>query len=151
MVTSSLVMLILPCCVTFSNSFSTVSIHFYCDQLGCPTSCSQIDSSASGITCSCLIFPFNSSYKAFLLFLKVLFCWYCFTLDSQHFSFNVLADIHCLSSSMTVLKPSAFILYFFFRPHFILVLPFFHHLLNQSSILLKSFLKIAISFSILHF
>ena len=111
-------MLILPCCVTFSNSFSTVSIHFYCDQLGCPTSCSQIDSSASGITCSCLIFPFNSSYKAFLLFLKVLFCQYCFTLNLQHFSFNVLADICCLSSSMTVLKPSAFILYFFFRQHF---------------------------------
>ena len=52
---------------------------------------------------------------------------------------------------MTVLEPSAFILYFFFKSHFNLVLPFFHRPLNQSSILLKSFLKTAIFFSILCF
>ena len=50
--------------------------------------------------------------------------------------------MYYLSSSMTVLKPLAFILYFFFSSHFNLVLPFFHCPLNQSSVLLKSFLKI---------
>ena len=88
------------------------------------------------------------------MFLKVFIDRYCFILDLQHFSFNVLADIYCLRSSMAVLKPLAYILYFlyfFFSSHFNLILPFFHRLLNQSSILLKSFLKTAISFYILRF
>ena len=59
--------------------------------------------------------------------------------------------MHCLSSSVTVLKPLAFILHFFFSSHFNLVMPFFYCPLNQSSILLKSSLKTAISFSILCF
>ena len=90
-----------------------------------------IDSSASSITCSCLIFPFNSSCKAFWLFLKVLFCWYWFTLDLQCFKFNVFADTSCLSSSMTVLNPLAFILYFFFNLLFNLVLQFYNHPLTN--------------------
>ena len=76
---------------------------------------------------------------------------YCFILHLYCFNFNVLADIRCLCSSMAVLKPLAFILYLVFSSNFNLVLPFPHHPLNQSSILLSSFLKIVISFSILRF
>ena len=50
-----------------------------------------------------------------------------------------------------MLKLLSFIFYFFFISHFNLTLPFFHSLLNQSSVLLTSFLKIAISYSILCF
>ena len=64
------------------------------------------------------IFPPNSSYKSFWLLLKVLFCRYYFTLHFYRFNFNVLEDILCLSSSMTVLKPLAFILYFFLKISF---------------------------------
>ena len=66
----------------------------------------------------------------------------CSTLDLQRFNFNVLSYIRCLISSMAVLKSLAFVLCFFFSSRFNLVLPFFHHPLNQSSVLLKSFLKI---------
>ena len=163
METSSLVMLILLCCATHSNSFSTVIIHSalvsWSTGLSHNSLQNLIDSSASGIACSCLIFPSNSSYKAFWLFLKVQFCRYCFTLDLHLLNFIVLADIRCLSSFITVLKSLAFTLYFFLFYYIFLLfyismnlaLPFFHHPLNQSSILLKSILKIAISFSILRF
>ena len=50
---------------------------------------------------------------------------------------------------MTGLKPLVFILYFFFSSHFHLALPYFHRPLKQSSTLLKSFLKSAISFSVI--
>ena len=85
METSSLVVLILPCYVTHLNFFSTAIVHsaFLSWSTGLPHNTLQnlIDSSASRITCSCLIFPSKSSYKAFWLFLKALFCWYCFTFD----------------------------------------------------------------------
>ena len=84
-----------------------------------------IDSFASSITCSCLIFHSSSSYK-------VLLCRYCFILDLERFNFNVLADIRSFSSSITALKPLAFILYFFFISNFNLGLPFSHLPLNQS-------------------
>ena len=132
METSSLVMLILPCCVTHFNSFLIVIIHsaFLLWSTGLSHNSLQnlIDSSATSITCFCLIFPFNCSYKAFWLFLKVRFCRYCFTADFSRFSFNVLADMRCLRSSVTVLKALAFILYSFFSSHFNLVLPFFQRL-----------------------
>ena len=83
-----------------------------------------VDSSASGITCSYLI-SFNSPYKTFLLFLKVLLWRHCFTLDLQCFNFNVLAGICCLSSSVDMLKLLAFILHFFFSSHFNLAFLFF--------------------------
>ena len=85
METSSLVLLTLFCCVTHSNSFSTVIMHsaFLSWSIGLSHNSFQnlIDSSESGITCSCLIFQSNSSDKAFWLFLKVPFCRYCFTLN----------------------------------------------------------------------
>ena len=99
----------------------------------------------------CLICPSNPLHKAFWLFLKVLFGQYCFTLDLKRFNFNVLADIRSLSSSMAVFKPLTFILSFVSTSHFKLVEPFFHNPLNQSSILLQSFFKTAISFSVLRF
>ena len=46
------------------------------------------------------------------------------------------------SSSITVLKPSAPILYLFLSFFFTLALSIFHRPLNQSSILLRSFLKL---------
>ena len=82
---SLLMMLILPCCVTHYNSFFTVIIHWaflsWSTGLFHNSIRNLIDSSASGSSFSCLIFPSNSSYKGLRLFLKVLFCRYRFTLD----------------------------------------------------------------------
>ena len=59
------------------------------------------------------------------------------------------ADILWVNSSTSVVNPLLFILHFFSRLYFNLALPSFHHPLNQSSILFKSFLKVAIPLSIL--
>ena len=150
---SSRVMLILSCFVTHFNLFSTIIIHsiflLWLTGLSHNSLQNLINFSVSEIICSSLIFSPNSSYEPFKSFLKILFYWYCFTLDLLRFNFNVLTEIRWFSSSTTVLKHLGFILFLFFSSNFNLKLPFFHRPFNQLPILPKYFLKYAISFSVL--
>ena len=85
--------------------------------------------------------------KSSLVPWKSLFCLYCCILEVYRLTLKALALIRCLSSSITSLNPFSFSLYRFRNSSFSFVCFLVQHPLNQSLILLRSFLNLLMSFS----